>query len=142
MLTPCHQTTRLMTSRTALGAISTWWPYSGTRPLCKIVRAHNRLAVKLVSLCTRLAGKTARLPDSTWHGRALPSHNYTPRRSVHGIMSDSAPRSVLQLRSRAFINFAKEHPTVVSAGPASLVSTIASFPVRRLVRCLQPARQH
>lgn len=133
MLTPYHQATMLMTSSIPPGAIYPLWPFSSTRPLCKIVRAHNRLAVKLVSLCTRLVGKTARPTNRTWYGRALPSHNCTPRRSVHGIMSESAPRSVLQRRYRAFINFAKEHPTVVSAGPASLVSTIASFPVCRPV---------
>lgn len=37
--------------------------------------------------------------------------------------------SLYRQRQRLFYEFAQEHPTLASAGPASLVSTIASFPV-------------
>lgn len=53
-------------------------------------------------------------------------------------MDGSSGESLFLQRYRAFIKFANgmscmltpEHQTVVAAGPASLVSTMASFPVR------------
>ncbi|KAL4401977.1 acyl carnitine transmembrane transporter [Malassezia pachydermatis] len=52
-------------------------------------------------------------------------------------MSGQTGESMFQAKYRIFMQFAKEHPTVVSAGPASLISTIASFPFDSIKSRLQ-----